>query len=922
MDLRAWDRSTMDQKNNNNDDDAQIPRLPRTSPRDGLIDFSTYSTAQLNDLQYGIDRETHPRDFQNLITELAGRTPDEVDTAGDREYTGRFTSLPGIVGSIQAACTRLQLHGKGALRFETDDVVLRGWQRTWLGAPLQAEIHIDSRHIRNVVREERWVRFESHPDGARIGRFQFKAESADAAAAIADRLPQTRTPGVDAAWMQLREFDRAVQLAAPRTWVAPMLTAINLIAFACLAFVSGKFWIIDPDALTRLGSNLGLLTIEGQWWRLFASMFLHAGAVHLVLNMWSLWGVGRLVERLYGAGAFLFIYVCAGLIGSLSSIAWNPFTNSVGASGAIFGVFGACLVFLARRDTCVPARIVRAHGLSTLAFVLFNLISGMGDRNIDNAAHFGGLIGGSLFGWILARPLNSEIRIRMAGKQVVQALCVVCLALGAGAWQIHALRSSQSIPERYWIAHQWLPDGQARVIKLAGELQMRASAGQISESEFARVIQRDVIPFWRDAESRLVDEPAYDDAELDKFAVLVMRYVRHRHDAAQAVADALNDADPQLMADSQRYTALADRILARLQRLEMRAQAGRLHSLSESRYAKAVRNVFARLQWKCTIPADKAIEPPALAGANDGLAGRVGGGCAAQRAFETADYAALNALLHPVPKTIADLDDGDSSLRGVMGGLEDLFASQGELQSALSRLADWRETTPAADGPDLVEALLFRTWAWSARGSGTAKTIAPQQWAAYALRIEMAVAALEDAAEAPTLSPVRHELTLLLGLDQGKSAKDLRAVFDAGHAEFPEYYALHRNMLRALMPRWGGAYGAADNFIQEMVRKAPGMRGPETYARLYSYFSALEGDETDLFKDAYANWRTMKQGFDDMLNRYPNSQWLRNTYAVAACQAGDAAAYRIVRTLIGANLIRPAWTQKFSPERCDERLLK
>ena len=187
-------------------------------------------------------------------------------------------------------------------------------------------------------------------------------------------------------------------------------------------------------------------------------------------------------------------------------------------------------------------------------------------------------------------------------------------------------------------------------------------------------------------------------------------------------------------------------------------------------------------------------------------------------------------MLHPEAQLIADLDDGSSRLSGAFGGLDALFARQPTIDASLSRLADWRQLRPDSDGPDLVEAILLRTWAWSVRGHGFAKSVSPQQWALFAQRLEMSAAAQEDAKRKERPSPVWFELALKLGLERAVPRKELRAIFDDGRARFPDYYQLHVDMLRVLQPRWSGSYGEVDNFIAEMVRAEAAADGPQMYA--------------------------------------------------------------------------------------------
>lgn len=92
------------------------------------------------------------------------------------------------------------------------------------------------------------------------------------------------------------------------------------------------------------------------------------------------------------------------------------------------------------------------------------------------------------------------------------------------------------------------------------------------------------------------------------------------------------------------------------------------------------------------------------------------------------------------------------------------------------------------------------------------------------------------------------------------------------------------------------------------------------YARLYSMFALLEGDDTDLFKTAFAKWAPMKQGLQDLMQRYPRSESLRNFYAAFACRADDAETYRAARAAM-KSVVVSGWTEKFSPEKCDTKLL-
>jgi len=127
---------------------------------------------------------------------------------------------------------------------------------------------------------------------------------------------------------------------------------------------------------------------DGEWWRLITAAFLHASLIHLAFNMLVLWFVGAPVEQAIGRGRFLAIYVVSGLAGSAGAILFSPHAVTVGASGAIFGIFGAALVLEAQR--------IYVLGGQALGLIAVNLIFTFAIPNISVGGHIGGLIGGAL----------------------------------------------------------------------------------------------------------------------------------------------------------------------------------------------------------------------------------------------------------------------------------------------------------------------------------------------------------------------------------------------------------------------------------------------------------------------------------------------------------------------------------------------
>ncbi|MGH9336082.1 MAG: rhomboid family intramembrane serine protease, partial [Vicinamibacteria bacterium] len=141
-------------------------------------------------------------------------------------------------------------------------------------------------------------------------------------------------------------FREILILTTPRFWVTPALIALNVAYF--LIGVARGVSPVEPEQqqILDFGANFGPLVFRGEWWRLVSSMFVHIGFLHLVFNMWCLWSLGNIAERMFGNVTFLCLYLLSGIGGALASLVWHPQVVSAGASGAVFGVAGGLASFL------------------------------------------------------------------------------------------------------------------------------------------------------------------------------------------------------------------------------------------------------------------------------------------------------------------------------------------------------------------------------------------------------------------------------------------------------------------------------------------------------------------------------------------------------------------------------------------------
>ena len=157
--------------------------------------------------------------------------------------------------------------------------------------------------------------------------------------------------------------------------------------------------------LIEFGANAIAFTKRGDYYRLFTSIFLHAGIIHLLCNMYSLYVIGPQAESFYGKIKYFFIFLFSGISGSLLSTALSGYNAiSVGASGAIFGLLGAILYF------GYHYRVYLGNVLKSqiIPLIVLNLFIGFSFSGIDNFAHIGGLIGGVFAAMAVGVPDKSS----------------------------------------------------------------------------------------------------------------------------------------------------------------------------------------------------------------------------------------------------------------------------------------------------------------------------------------------------------------------------------------------------------------------------------------------------------------------------------------------------------------------------------
>ncbi len=195
---------------------------------------------------------------------------------------------------------------------------------------------------------------------------------------------------------------------------------INLALFAVELFMQYILGKGESLTLLTLGAKENTLITCGDYWRLLTCCFLHSGFMHIASNMIGLYFWGPQVETLMGRFRFVLIYLFSGIFGSLCSYAFSA-NWAVGASGALFGLFGALLYFRTRHKDVFNT----VFGMQVLVIIGFNLVNGFITTGVDNWGHIGGLIGGFCMSYVTG--------LYREKPNLLRALALVGLMLGTAA---------------------------------------------------------------------------------------------------------------------------------------------------------------------------------------------------------------------------------------------------------------------------------------------------------------------------------------------------------------------------------------------------------------------------------------------------------------------------------------------------------
>jgi membrane associated rhomboid family serine protease len=333
-------------------------------------------------------------------------------------------------------------------------------------------------------------------------------------------------------------FHAALRARTSHPLITWALIAANTVVFVGLLFGAGRRG--DAETLIAWGGNVGLRTTNGEWWRLLTAMFVHPRVFVFVINMTALAQIGAILERLAGRVTFVAAYLAAGVFASLSAVSAYPVDVSVGASGAICGLFGmlaGTLLWLYRQpsDVRIPAIALRRLSPVTVAFFACSVLNG----NVRFRSELAGLAVGFVGGVLLTRRIHerkpSPRRIAVALASAISLILIFAIPLRGIADVRPEIARLVALEHRTASAYEGAVE--------------RFKKGRMTAEALAQMIARSIVPELQAADARLetvhhvppIHQPLVADAR---------EYLRLRTRSWQLRAEGLHNIESIPLRDS------------------------------------------------------------------------------------------------------------------------------------------------------------------------------------------------------------------------------------------------------------------------------------------------------------------------------------------------------------------------------------
>ena len=315
-------------------------------------------------------------------------------------------------------------------------------------------------------------------------------------------------------------FDQELARTTKTTWALYLVVGMNVGVWLLNVFAGMSPIRPSTSDLFRWGAiSAWAVTRDHEYWRLLTGTLLHGGLIHLGMNMLGLWGAGQLLNRLYGNGQFLLVYLLSAVAGASASLHFGAQTAvSVGASGAVFGVVTALVVAVRKHRDQVPKALAQRILSSEMVFLAYSLFNGFARQGIDNAAHVGGLLAGAAMGWMLVGAVGGAAH-SARGTRAAAVAAAVMVAVGAMVASTPAPRVDHaSMFAAAAQLQQLMPRAQAAHAALQRDVQ-ETKSGRKTEAQLLQAVETVHLPALRRVHAELAQVPRAQGSPLTDMTV-------------------------------------------------------------------------------------------------------------------------------------------------------------------------------------------------------------------------------------------------------------------------------------------------------------------------------------------------------------------------------------------------------------------
>jgi hypothetical protein len=293
---------------------------------------------------------------------------------------------------------------------------------------------------------------------------------------------------------------------------------------------------------------------------------------------------------------------------------------------------------------------------------------------------------------------------------------------------------------------------------------------------------------------------------------------------------------------------------------------------------------------------------------------------AAQNAMWWGDFAEVERQNTVFRQPNPFAPDGQSRLDQFRDGLNNVFQNNVEnVDSYLTEIdrltLEWATAHPKSALAHILHAKALVEHGWSYRGQGYARDVPPEAWKDFGEYLRRAADYFRSHADVALTDSYAHLVLLQIGRGLGWAPEQMAAIADDGAKRNPDDLDLYFQTMGTMTPKWGGNAKLLDNYIKQVTEQTRKKYGWGMYARLY--WSATDSDYGHrLFEESFADWGNIKQGWEDLLARYPDSPRFLNRYAYMACIAKDGDTFRKLLARLDQRIDSAQWGP--NPERSVE----